>query len=165
MVLEHDSVSILLYTNIENMNELKDLLMKGELKAAIVNSELIYHTDLLMLASHKALYNAKNKSLKTKSINTELLYNLFPSRSIRDSLKTFGTQDSATSAIFVCFDEEWVLKLKDIVKGKLSSLDKINELVNENAVKKLYKIPASMTDQISILNFIITKISSKELLF
>ncbi|GFT83187.1 hypothetical protein NPIL_388821 [Nephila pilipes] len=164
--LRTPNVIFLFYENIENMKEIKDSLLKGKLKAAVVNPELIYHSDQLLLASHKSLYSYKNNQLKTKSTYTELLYNLFPTKSIRDSLKVFGVQDDGTAAIFVVFSENNELSddLKKLVKGSLVSVDKINEHRNLNSIKKLYKISKEISDEETILNLILSKMACKEFL-
>ncbi|XP_054717960.1 EKC/KEOPS complex subunit TPRKB-like [Uloborus diversus] len=161
------TVIFLFYQDIENMKEIKDLLANNCLKAAVVNPLLIYDKSQLLLASHRSLYNEQNKIMKTKSIFTEVLYNLFPSKSIRDSLRTFGAHENGTSAIFVVFGKESKTicdQIKNCVKGQLSSVDQVSESCDIKAVRKLYKIPNEVSEQSDILNFILTKIASKEIL-
>lgn len=162
-----ESASFYLYEDISNMKEIKDQVMKGSLKAAVVNPVLIYHIDQLIFAAHKCIYSHNNVQLKTKSIYTELLYDLFPTRSIRDALKNFGTQDDATAAIFVVFrSENQKLKngLESQVVGNLVSLDRIAELRDVAAIRKLYKIPSEVAGEETVLNSILTKMAAKELL-
>ncbi|KAF8778291.1 EKC/KEOPS complex subunit TPRKB-like [Argiope bruennichi] len=160
-------VSFFLYEKIQNMKEIKQLLMKGELKAAVVNPELVYSTDVLLFASHKSLYSLKFSHLKTKTIFTELLYNLSPTRSIRDSLTMFGAQDDGTTAIFVIFgkeDSELADSLRNCIKGCLAKMDNIMALRNISKIKKVYKISDEIEDEEAIFNYLITKIASKEVL-
>ncbi|KFM83520.1 TP53RK-binding protein, partial [Stegodyphus mimosarum] len=84
----------LLYENIENIKEIKELLLRNELNAAVINPEFVYHKDQLLIACHRSLYNERTKQMKTKSLFTELLYNLYPNRRISESLKTLGVQES-----------------------------------------------------------------------
>ncbi|GFY56934.1 hypothetical protein TNIN_253161 [Trichonephila inaurata madagascariensis] len=164
--LSTPNVTFLFFESIENMKEIKDSLLKGKLQAAVVNPELIYHSDQLLVASHKSLYNHKNNLLKTKTPYTELLYNLFPSKSIRDSLKTFGAQDEGTAAIFVLFSEKNELSedIKKSVKGSLVSVDKIVDHRNLKSIKKIYKISEDINDEETILNLILSKMACKEFL-
>ncbi|KAG8185845.1 hypothetical protein JTE90_004387 [Oedothorax gibbosus] len=161
------SATFFLFEDISNMKDIKDQVIKGPLKAAVVNPILIYHLDQLVLAAHKCIHSYNSMQLKTKSIFTELLYVLFPTRSIRDALKNFGTQDDATTAIFVVFkgeEDKYLNGLESYVEGNLVSLDRIAELRDVAAIKKLYKIPNEVTDEETVLNSILTKMAAKELL-
>ncbi|CAL1283556.1 unnamed protein product [Larinioides sclopetarius] len=160
-------VSVFLYEKIENMTEIKQLLMKGELKAAVVNPELVYNLDVLLFASHKSLYSLKYSQLKTKTIFTELLYNLSPTRSIRDSLTMFGAQDDGTNALFIVFgreDGESANSLKSCIKGSLAPTDSLVNLRNLSKIKKVYKISDEIDSEEAIYNYLVTKVASKEVL-
>lgn len=132
-----------------------------------LNTIFQYHMDQLLVAAHKSLYNSNYHKMKTKSIFTELLYNLYPSRSIREALKNFGTQDDGTTAIFVVFsggDGKSSNGLENRVQGRAMPMDRIAELRDVAAIKKLYKIPNEISDEEIILDSLLTKMSAKELI-
>ena len=144
------------------MDAVKDML-KSDLKAAVANPSYIIHPDQLMFAVQKAIYCEGKSQMKTKNVCTELLYNLSPSKSIKDALKTFGVDESGDRAIFVIFDNDALPQITDRVKGDLLPVDSVNELADLKVVRKLYNIPNHLKDE-EMLRCIITRMASKDLL-
>ncbi|GIY87586.1 hypothetical protein CDAR_4321 [Caerostris darwini] len=161
---EEENFTGLLFQGIENMPEIKQLMLNGEFEAAVINPELIYHPCQLTQASVKTLISSKRNQLKTKSLYAELLYNLHPSRSIRDAIEAMGVQDEATEALFAVYGKRkgTIDLLNKYVKGNVASADKIASLRNVDSIKKLYKIKDCLTDDEKILAYILTVLSCKE---
>lgn len=160
-----NNVAFVLYKNIHNMDSVKDML-KSDLKAAVVNPSYIIHPDQLMFAIQKAIYLEGKNQMKTKNVCTEILYSLSPSRSIKDALKTFGVDEAGDRALFILFDktDDVLPKITDKVKGDMLNLESVNELADMKSIRKLYNIPNHLTEEDDVLNCIVTRMASKDLL-
>ena len=88
---------------------------------------------------------------------------LIISSQITDSLKTFGITDEDKEALFVILEEDKIESIKAIVKGTLSDLSEIVSLSNEAEVKKIYKIKDMELNVGTLLEAVINRIATKEL--
>ena len=102
-----DLCSIYLFQNVTNSSEIKSKLINGELDATVLNAALI--PDIFQI------FVAANKDEKlTKTIHTEVLFNLSPTKKVTESLKIFGIDKSVKDLIVVVFQDESQEKIKTI---------------------------------------------------
>ena len=97
------------------------------------------------------------------TIMNHRLQPLIISSQITDSLKTFGITDEDKEALFVILEEDKIESIKAIVKGTLSDLSEIVSLSNEAEVKKIYKIKDMELNVGTLLEAVINRIATKEL--
>ena len=72
--------SVYLFRNVTNTSEIKSKLLNGEIDATILNAALIPNILQIFVAANIAsLSNFQGKKL-TRTIHTEVLYNLSPSK-------------------------------------------------------------------------------------
>ena len=75
-----DLCSIYLFRNVTNSSEIKSKLINGELDATVLNAALIPDILQIFVAANKAsLSNFQDEKL-TKTIHTEVLFNLSPTK-------------------------------------------------------------------------------------
>ena len=79
----------------------KDKVIMGELAYPMVRSCLVPSTLVVVTAANKACLKYSRGAMKTRSINTEILFNLSSSSKITDSLNKFGGQDADTTFLVV----------------------------------------------------------------
>ena len=73
--------SIYLFRNVSNSSEIKSKVINGEIKATVLNAALIPDILQIFVAANKAsLSNFTNEKV-TKTIYTEVLFNLSPTKS------------------------------------------------------------------------------------
>lgn len=58
-----------------------------------------------MAAAAKCIISQKNGTMKTKTLNSELIYSLSPSLHVTDSLKQFGLSPNLQYVLVVAFDQ------------------------------------------------------------
>lgn len=103
------------------------------------------------------------KSLKTRSLATEILYSLAPHTKIATALQHFGTLDSDEYILAVTidgllnsfttnrdssdnadstlrYDTPFALQVGKAIQGELISVDKLKDLIDVPAITKLFKI-------------------------
>ena len=90
--------------SVENAKEVRKLLMSGGLPdTLLVKSSLIPSPLVVAVAANKADLARKRGNMKTRSVQTETLYNLSSSKNITESLKNFGGGDSDQSFVVTGF--------------------------------------------------------------
>ena len=162
------TVSFALFNDVTNVSALRQKLLKGEISCTMVNTNLIPDVFTVLLACNRAVYNITNSSMKTRSIHTEVLYNLSPTSSITDSLKTFGVADDQKS--FLCVgirkndendDFENILKMVDGVSVPTDTLKTLHDAVR---IQKLYKITNDEIAVDGLANAVCMRVSTKDFL-
>merc|ERR1711915_614057 len=90
---------------VTNMVEVRTALMSGKLAASLVTPRLLCNSLPLIIAIEKAIQNNHLGKMITRTIFTEVLYNLSFTKNITESLKTFGVKESEMSLVAVIFDD------------------------------------------------------------
>lgn len=147
------------------MDEVKEML-KSDLKLTVVNPKYILNFDHLNHAVFKTLYFSSRQQMKTKSIYTELLFNLSPNKSITDALKTFGVEECDKAALFVIFGapEKASDKISETVKGTLIRFREIGGVNCIFDIKKLYSVQNHVQEIDDIFRVIVTKMTARDVL-
>ncbi|CAB3987432.1 Hypothetical predicted protein, partial [Paramuricea clavata] len=73
------SISVTLFDNVSNMSELREMLVKGKLEAALVNATMVPDIFAVFLAANKAVHLSESSKTKTRNVYSEILFNLSPS--------------------------------------------------------------------------------------
>ncbi|CAH1109208.1 unnamed protein product [Psylliodes chrysocephalus] len=153
-----------LFKNVKNVKEIKDQLIKGELKCCIMKPTLILDPIQVVVAANKALVNEK---LTTKTIYTEILFNLSPTKNISKSLQTFGIDEKDENLLVITLLKEGDKEDTDLFKkidGEEVSLDKLKNYADMNLIKRTYKIADKETNVTPILNSLVSRIATKDFL-
>ena len=174
-----------LYRNVKNGPELHSDIMKGIVKCAMIKPSLIAHPLQVAVASKKALAaktasisskeHSKKQNLMTKSIFTEILYNLAPTKNIAESLKVFGLAKDDQEILIVIVKEPGVQQGENRV-NKDELLKKINgdrvanimdhkeglpSLTNWELISKVHKFKATSNKQNDV-DLLISKAATKD---
>ena len=158
--------NISLFRNVQNPSEIREKLLKGKIDATIINAALIPDVLQVFVAANKAAKSYQNGKSLTKTVHTEVLYNLSPTRKVTDSLKTFGIGDQTSDFIVVTFEDENGEKfqnLKNLVQGEVRDLSELNEITNWSEIAKLHGIDTNLDHQ-QIKDLLTSKTAVKDLL-
>lgn len=138
----------------------------------------------ILVATQLAVINQKNKTLKTHSIFSEIIYNLSPNKKvcrvqtlmchkfsncnyvlqISDSLKKFGIDEKNTTFFCVVLNKEDIELVCSTVNGELlHPIQNISSTCDEMELKKIFKIKEEELKVGSLLDAIINRISTKEM--
>lgn len=162
------TVSLALFTSVTNAQVLREKLIASELNCALIN--VTYVPDILpvLLACNKAVHCYKSSSMKTRSIHTEVLYNLSPTNSIKDSLRTFGISGNESKLLCVVItktDKENTLNnIVNCILGNLCSPGDLSLVSNVEKIKELYRIEDVEIETSSLTEAVIMRISTKDAL-
>eukprot|EP00794_Sanderia_malayensis_P006256 gene6256-6975_t len=118
----------------------------------------------VMVASNKAVHNLVAGKMKTKSVHTELLYNLSPTHNISESLKNFGIHENETELLmaFIHKKTEELEAYFAHVDGTPVNAELVEECSNTDKIKKLYKITEQELEIGTISDAVVCRISVKD---
>eukprot|EP00048_Salpingoeca_helianthica_P021586 m.13237 g.13237 ORF g.13237 m.13237 type:complete len:162 (-) comp6148_c0_seq1:37-522(-) len=153
--------TVLILHGAVNGAELLPLITSGTFPAACVRDTMILDPFQLLVAVQRAVFANKIGAMKTKSLNSEILYALSPSKSIRDSLVTFGVGATDTSAYAVLVDP--IPETKAAVAAHVREHTSSRVPVDEAALQKVYKITAPQLQSGTLLDLIVSSIATKGL--
>uniref|UniRef100_A0A0K2TBI6 EKC/KEOPS complex subunit CGI121 n=3 Tax=Lepeophtheirus salmonis TaxID=72036 RepID=A0A0K2TBI6_LEPSM len=160
--------SLALWKDVKNSSQLKDRILSQDIRdVCFINPTFLLEPFCAVVAANKAAIAQQRKSMITKSILTEILFNLSPSSNIRDALQTFGINDESTHLLGLIFlDKNSEATRFDAlgVQGTRIPLDNLSKFSDESAIRKKYKVSNTVTDRSSLVKYVTSKIASKSLL-
>jgi len=138
------TLTVIVYNNVTKSNEIIKQLQERDLSVAVLKTKCVASLFTLLSAANRALHNAVNDQLKTRALESELLYNLSSSHSISYAFKTFGVGEDSSSVVACIFNatEESTRALDEIIMGDRVEETVIDEMGAEKVelLTKLYKI-------------------------
>ncbi|RKO90411.1 kinase binding protein CGI-121-domain-containing protein, partial [Blyttiomyces helicus] len=142
-------IHLCLFTNVRNAAELKRKIMSADpsMPASVMINPapvrnlrfLILDAFQIQLACAKALQMQQQGAMRTRSIYSEILFNLSPSSNINDAIKQFGIADSHQSILVVFVGgntKENEDRLKAIIEGDPAPLDGLSQLTDVALLNK-----------------------------
>nr|CAI5858053.1 unnamed protein product [Callosobruchus analis] len=157
------SIQIKLYKNVQNVKLLRQRLMKGDLNCCIVKPSLIVDPFQIVVAANKAFTSEKRT---TKTVFTEILFNLSISKNITNSLKTFGIDDSDVNILVVLLSEtgKHNKNVCSDIQGEELELSVLKDFSDVNAIRKVYKIDDKEFSNVPLLDSVVSRIAVKDFL-
>jgi len=118
------------------------------------------------IAGHKALHLFQQGKMKTRTLHSEIIFNLSPSTNINDSFKKFGILDNTKDILVVMITQEnaveKISELSRLMKGTLVSLTSLATISDKEKIKKVYGVSDKELQCDSLENGIITRIATKD---
>lgn len=159
--------SLYLFTDVTNITEIREKVVSGKLRCCVVKASLIIDPFQTVVAANKVALNAKQNRLITKTMYTEILFYLSISKKISRALTEFGIDDSDKNILVILIhelDEEQCMSEEVLgsIEGERVPISRMQEFADMNLVIKTYKIDKDELRVSSLLNAIVSRISSKE---
>lgn len=161
----HKSLSLFLLKDVQNAAEIKELVVKGTLNCCVVKPCLIVHPFQIVVAANKAVVSKMQDKMTTRTLSTEILYNLSLSRNITQSLIKFGIGES-DKTMLVSIIEESGENNTDIIlshfKGVVCPIEDLPKFSDEVLIKKTYKVTDAELAVSSLTDSIVTRIVTRD---
>merc|ERR1712020_403206 len=138
--------SVYLFRNVTNSADIKSKLLNGEIDATILNAALIPDVLQIFVAANIASLSNMHGKKCTKTIHTEVLYNLSPRKKVTESLKMFGIDETMQDLLVVLFEDENQEKFKsiqNIIDGDITDLSELEQITDWKQISKLHGIQES----------------------
>lgn len=167
--LEYDeTLMLMLFSCVQNIEEIKSKLTNSTppfSNCTMLNYKLILDPFQILIAANKAVVSKHNGALITKSLSTELLFNLSISDNITASLNKFGYASNDQHLLLAVFssNSQTISTIVSEVQGTLEPITSLSNYYDIEAVKKSYEVAESHSLDGSLLNLIVTKIACKGL--
>ncbi|KAL9959701.1 hypothetical protein ACROYT_G033047 [Oculina patagonica] len=160
------SMNLALFTDVTNSSELRQLIVQGKLEAALLNASMVSDPFHVVIAGHKAFQLFQQGKMKTRTLHSEIIFNLSPSTNITDSFKKFGILDNTSNVLVVMITQEDAVKkiseVSKLINGKLVTLTTLSTICDQEKIKKIYGITEEELQCGSLQDGIITRIATKD---
>ncbi|KAL2102546.1 hypothetical protein ACEWY4_001714 [Coilia grayii] len=162
------TVTQLLFKDVKNAAELRKNAMEGLVQGALITPSMIVDPFQILVASNKAVHLQKTGKMKTRSLFSEIIFNLSPTNNISEAFKRFGISDS-DSAVYVVlvYPKEDAVDASDIVSkinGQQIPVDTISSLSDAAKIKKFYKVSPQEEGVGSLLDAVICRMAIKDVM-
>lgn len=156
------SLTIYLFKNVQHVDTIRNNVMKGTWRCAIIKPSLIIDPFQVAVAANRAVLAQKHNSMVTRTIYAEILFNLSLSKNISQSLMKFGIEKD--QELLVCFiitpevdDSESILSQ---IEGEQCPISELSLYTREQDVKQIYKFNNCKSKE-SLLDIVVSRMVTK----
>ena len=168
-------VHFLMYTNVKNA---VDILGSGiDDGVLILDLALVTSERHIKLAIFKAMMNERQKVMKTKSLKSEIIYQLSASTKITDSVLHYSLQPTSTELAFVYVLQNSDMTydtFRDMINSKVtvdgdeigsSAISELSETPQKRSkIIKFFKISAPELECSSLEDAVLSRLATKDFL-
>jgi hypothetical protein len=159
------NLSVFLIKDVQNAAEIKEMVVNDTLDCCVIKPSLIVHPFQIAVAANKAVISKMRNKMTTRTLYTEILYNLSVSRNITQSLIKFGVGESDKNMLVGIIeesDEDRSGSILPYFKGILCPVEDLPKFSDEALIKKSYKINDSDLAVSSLADSVVTRIVTRD---
>ncbi|KAJ3115732.1 hypothetical protein HDU96_000144, partial [Phlyctochytrium bullatum] len=142
----------LLVRNVPDAEDIKKRIIAGDPaipNCVMVNAKMLLSLDQIAMAATRAFLAQNQGTLKTKTLLSEILFNLSPNNNIGEAMKLFGVGKSVTDVVVILIDplpaQEALEGLLGVMRGSPADIRELQGLADVEFIRKTFKIPPSST--------------------
>ncbi|XP_050345815.1 EKC/KEOPS complex subunit Tprkb-like [Nymphalis io] len=154
-------IKIYLMRDVKNVEMIRSNVINGSWKCAVIKPSLILDILQVVVAANRAVLSERSNTMVTKTVYSEILYNLSLTKNISQSLSKFGVDKD--NSILVCFLVNETDESEHIIngiEGELCPLSELNKFTNVKDVKSVYKLNNLKSDA-DLLDVIVSRMVTK----
>lgn len=154
---------IYLIKNVKNIGTIRTNIVKGNWKCAVIKPSLILDVFQVVVAANRAVVSERAHTMMTKTVYSEILFNLSLTKNISQSLSKFGIEKD--NNILICFliediDEKYSEEIIEQIEGECCPVSDLTKFSNLNDIKSVYKIK-NVKNDVDILDVIVNRMVTK----
>ncbi|XP_076008295.1 EKC/KEOPS complex subunit TPRKB [Genypterus blacodes] len=161
-------VTLILFKDVKNAAELRQSAVEGQINGALINPTMLVSPFQVQVAANKAVHFNKSGKMKTRSLYSEIIFNLSPTNNISEAFKRFGITDGDASVLVVLVHEEdesqLVSGIAAKVDGQQVSLKELSSLSDAAKIKKLYKVTSQEEKCGTLVDAIVCRMATKDVM-
>ncbi|XP_028809691.1 EKC/KEOPS complex subunit TPRKB isoform X1 [Denticeps clupeoides] len=184
------SVTQMLFTDVKNAAALRKSAMEGQINGALINPAMVRALSAdsasarrplslkvrispqlvdpfqALVAANKAVHLQKAGKMKTRSLLSEIIFNLSPTNNISEAFRRFGMSDGDGAVHVVTVhpreDMSDVDTILARVEGRQVPVGEISTFTDVPGIKKLYKVTPSEEKCGSLLEAVVCRMAVKD---
>ncbi|CAN9508292.1 unnamed protein product [Ophioblennius macclurei] len=161
-------VTQLLFKDVKNATELRKNAVEGKINGALINPSMLLSPFQVLVAANKAVHLQTIGKMKTRSLYSEIIFNLSPTNNISEAFKRFGISDGDNAVMVVVVhdkdDSQLLMDVTSKVEGRQVPVEDISTLSDTTKIKKLYKVPPEEEKCGTLLDAVICRMAIKDVL-
>ncbi|XP_030005226.1 EKC/KEOPS complex subunit TPRKB [Sphaeramia orbicularis] len=162
------SVTQILFKDVKNAAELRQSAVEGKINGALINPTMLVGPFQVLVAANKAVHLQKTGKMKTRSLYSEIIFNLSPNNNISEAFKRFGISDGDDSVMVVLVhnqDESQLLSdVTNKVNGRQVPVEDVSSLSDAAKIKKLYKVTPQEEVCGTLLDAVVCRMATKDVM-
>ncbi|XP_026746874.1 EKC/KEOPS complex subunit TPRKB-like [Trichoplusia ni] len=155
-------LKLYLFKNVQNVEMIRDNIIHGVWKCTGIKPGLIIDPFQVAVAANKAVLDEKRDAMVTRSVYTEILYNLSATKNISQSLLKFGIHKDMH--ILFCFlvteDQDTSSEIIPKIEGEMCSMKDLSKFTSFEETKHVYKLNHLKGNE-RLLDLIVSKMATK----
>lgn len=161
-------VTQVLFKDVKNAAELRQKAVEGKINGALINPTMLVGPFQVLVAANKAFHLHSIGNMKTRSLNSEIIFSLSPTNNISEAFKRFGISDKDDSVLVVVVhakDElHAVSDITAIVDGRQLPVDEVSSLSDLDKIRKFYKVTPQEETCGSLLDAVVCRMAVKDVM-
>nr|XP_057933082.1 EKC/KEOPS complex subunit TPRKB [Doryrhamphus excisus] len=162
------NVTQILFKDVKNATELRQNAVDGTITGALINPTMLVSPFQVLVAANKAVHLNKTGKMKTRSLFSEIIFNLSPTNNISEAFRRFGISDGDDSVLVVLVhnkeESQLVTDITAKVDGQQVPLDDLSSLSDHAKIKKLYKITPQEEKCGTLLDAVVCRMATKDVM-
>ncbi|XP_035003280.1 EKC/KEOPS complex subunit TPRKB [Hippoglossus stenolepis] len=163
------TVTQVLFTEVKNAAELRQSAVDGQINAALINPTMLVDPLQVLVAANKAVHLQNTGKMKTRSLNSEMIFNLSPTNNISEAFKRFGISDGNDSVMVVIIhdkknESQLVEDIVTKVDGRQVPVEDVSSLSDSAKIRKLYKVAPQEETCGTLLDAVICRMATKDVM-
>ena len=179
-------LELMLFEQVTNAKAISDSIKSGafDVEVALMNPKTVFTEDIVRLATFKAIVSMETKSMVTKTLHSEIIFNASPKTNINEAFRRFGAGPDSTAILVarVCdkkkeqivvdtgnssnSEEHIREKVRKLIDGKeiAATSENLRRFADTSAIKKYYKIDAEELTIASLEDGVLMRIGAREVI-